>query len=114
MWLLLPVMFTLAGCRQFPEPKVDVVKHVQMRKWAIEPERIEVPANAEVELILTSADVEHGLSIPKLDIREPVQPGKPAVIFFKAPAAGEYPMKCSVLCGRGHDDMRGVLVVRGQ
>lgn len=82
-----------------------------MKKWAIIPGEITVPSGAEVELIVSSADVEHGLAIPKLGIREPVRPGNPTRIYFKAPAPGQYPMKCSVLCGRGHDDMTGILIV---
>ncbi len=82
-----------------------------MKKWAIEPQRIEVPRGQEVELIVTTSDVEHGVAVPGLGIREPVQPGKPAVIRFKADKAGSFPMRCSILCGRGHDQMTGEIVV---
>lgn len=82
-----------------------------MKKWVIVPNRIEIPQGAHVELIVSTADVEHGLAVPALDINEPVQPGKPAVIRFLALKPGTYPMHCSILCGRGHDQMTGVIVI---
>jgi cytochrome c oxidase subunit 2 len=82
-----------------------------MKKWAIEPSRIEVPQGDEVELVVTTTDVEHGIAIPGLDIREPVQPGRPTIVRFKARTAGTYPMSCSILCGTGHKQMTGVIVV---
>lgn len=118
MLLLLPLSGVSAlwlgtGCRKSPEDNTppDVIKQVVMKKWAIEPARIEVPQGAEVELVVRSTDVEHGIAIPKLGIREPVQPGRPAIVKFRAKSAGTYAMSCSVLCGKGHRDMTGVIVV---
>jgi cytochrome c oxidase subunit II len=109
--MLLPLM--AAGCRQAPQDDAppDVIRQVVMKKWAIVPNRIEVQQGQEVELVVTSTDVEHGIAIPKLNIREPVQPGRPTVVRFRAVNVGSYPMRCSVLCGRGHDQMTGVIVV---
>jgi cytochrome c oxidase subunit 2 len=111
MALLLPL--AAAGCRQAPADTAppDVIRQIVMKKWAIVPSRIEVQEGKEVELIVTSADVEHGIAIPKLGIREPVQPGRPTIVRFRAKAAGVYSMRCSVLCGRGHDQMTGEVVV---
>ena len=82
-----------------------------MKKWAIVPSRVEVPQGKEIELIVSSMDVEHGIAVPGLGIREPVQPGRPTIVKFLAKQAGSYPMKCSVLCGRGHDQMTGEIVI---
>ncbi|HTW47953.1 MAG TPA: cupredoxin domain-containing protein, partial [Acidobacteriaceae bacterium] len=71
-----------------------------MKKWEIVPRRIVVRQGARVELIVSSADVEHGLAVPGLGINEPIQPGKPAAIRFFADKPGVYPMHCSILCGR--------------
>jgi len=90
----------------------DVKIPVVMRKWAIEPNHIEVKLGQHVELDVTSADVEHGLEVPKLGIRESVQPGFVTIVKFHAVEAGEFPMACSVLCGKGHDQMTGKIVVR--
>jgi heme/copper-type cytochrome/quinol oxidase subunit 2 len=89
----------------------DRVMRIVMKKWAIVPERLEVPRGAHVQLVVSTADVEHGIDVPGLGIREPVQPGKPAVIRFLAQTPGTYPMRCSIACGRGHDRMTGVIVI---
>ncbi len=109
-------MLTASGCgRKTPtySGPPDTVLSILMKKWAIVPSHIEVPQGAKVELIVSSADVEHGLAVPGLGIREPVQRGKPAVIRFLAQTPGVYPMRCSVLCGRGHDRMKGEIVITG-
>jgi cytochrome c oxidase subunit 2 len=89
----------------------DTVRQIVMKKWEIDPARVEVPQGAHVELVVTSTDVEHGIAVPALGINEPVQPEHPAVIRFLAQTPGTYPMRCSVLCGRGHDQMTGVIVI---
>ncbi len=82
-----------------------------MKKWAIVPDRVVAPQGAKVELVVTTADVEHGLAVPGLAISEPVQPGRTTVIRFLARKPGTYPMHCSVYCGRGHDKMTGEIVI---
>ncbi len=113
MATLFLTLLGLGGCRTAPrnDAQPDIIKRIVMKKWTIEPNRIEVPQGGEVELVVTTTDVEHGIAIPGLDIREPVQPGKETVIRFKANTAGTYPMSCSILCGTGHKQMTGVIVV---
>ena len=82
-----------------------------MKRWEIDPARVEVPEGARVELVVTSMDIEHGIDVPGLGINEPVQPEHPAVIRFLAQTPGTYPMRCSVLCGRGHNQMVGEIVI---
>lgn len=114
--LLAVLILSMAGCGKrtptYSGPP-DTVRQIVMKKWAIIPERLEVPQGARVELVVSTTDVEHGLAVPGLGIREPVQPGKPAVIRFLAQTPGVYPMRCSVLCGRGHDRMKGVIIITG-
>ena len=40
----------------------DTVRQIVMKKWEIEPNRVEVPQGARVELVVTSTDVEHGIA----------------------------------------------------
>jgi cytochrome c oxidase subunit II len=102
-----------AACRETPPDTTppDIIRQIVMKKWAIEPSRIEVPQGDRVELIINSTDVEHGIAVPRLGIREPVQPGRPTIVRFRAQNAGTYAMTCSVLCGRGHDQMTGQIVI---
>jgi cytochrome c oxidase subunit 2 len=112
--LALGLILSMTGCGKrtptYAGPP-DTVRQIVMKKWEIDPDRVEVPQGARVELVVTSMDVEHGIAVPGLGIREPVQPEHPAVIRLLAQTPGVYPMRCSVLCGRGHDQMSGVIVV---
>lgn len=112
--LSLPLLLLIPGCRKktpsYSGPP-DTVLSIVMKKWAIVPDRIVVPEGARVELVVSSTDVEHGIAVPALGINEPIQPDKPAVVRFLAETPGSYPMRCSILCGRGHDAMTGVIVI---
>lgn len=111
--LLLFICLLAAGCKRTPTysgPPNTVIK-VVMKKWEIAPARIVVPQGARVELIVSTADIEHGLGVPDLGINEPVQPGKPAAVRFLAQTPGTYPMRCSILCGKGHKRMQGEIVI---
>jgi plastocyanin len=105
----LPVLFLVAGCRN--KPPADETIRVVMKKYSFDPPVIRVKSGETVELEVTTADVQHGLDIPDLGIKESVQPGRTTVIRFKAPAKGEYRVACGVICGPHHDDMVGKLVV---
>lgn len=105
---LLLLAVTWMGCSEKREPvRIAVV----MKKYAVEPPVIRVPRGAFVELIVTTPDVQHGFYVPGLGIREPVHKSRPAVITFDAETPGEYPVECSILCGPGHDEMRGKIVI---
>jgi heme/copper-type cytochrome/quinol oxidase subunit 2 len=112
--LAVGLLLSMTGCGKktptFAGPP-DTVRQIVMKKWEIVPNRLEIPQGARVELVVTSTDVEHGIAVPGLGINEPVQPEHPAVIRFLAQAPGTYPMHCSVLCGRGHNKMTGVIVI---
>ena len=82
-----------------------------MKKYQIQPAVIRVKSGDNIELEVSAVDVQHGLNIPDLGINTPVDPGKPTIVAFKAPAKGEYPVKCGIICGAHHDDMQAKLVV---
>ncbi|HEY6309052.1 MAG TPA: cupredoxin domain-containing protein [Candidatus Angelobacter sp.] len=107
--LLLSFLPLLSGCQK----KIPADEHIRvtMKKYVIEPSVIHVKSGDIVELEISAADVQHGLDIPALGIKAPVQPGKETIVTFKAPAKGEYAMACGVICGPHHDDMVGKLVV---
>jgi cytochrome c oxidase subunit 2 len=53
----------------------------------------------------------HGIAIPGLKIDERLENGKEVVVSFTPAKAGSFPFRCSVMCGPGHTDMRGELIV---
>jgi cytochrome c oxidase subunit 2 len=101
----------LVGCHK--DQATGPVEHIKvvMKKYTIEPSVIKVQSGSNVELEITTADVQHGFDVPNLGIKEPVQPGKTAHVTFKAPAKGEYEVACGIICGPHHDDMTAKLVV---
>ncbi len=72
----------------------------------------EIHTGDSVEMTITSSAGTHGLSFDDLDIAtSSIRSGNSETLTFIAPAAGEYGYFCSVMCGSGHRDMEGVLVV---
>ena len=98
---------TVLGCKSSPTEHIKVV----LKKYSFDPAVIKIKSGDTIELELSAADVQHGFSVPKLGIKEAIQPGPPTTITFKAPAKGEYRIECSVICGPHHDDMQAKLVV---
>ena len=109
-WLLAALLASIVpGCNS---GKPDVVIPVVMKRYAFDPAVIRVKKGQVVELDVSAADVQHGFSVPDLGIKEPIQPHRaPAKIVFKADRAGVFPMACSIICGPGHDDMVGKVIV---
>jgi cytochrome c oxidase subunit 2 len=100
------------GATPAAQPDGRVIE-VVARRFAFEPQEIEVTVGERVILAVRSADGVHGLEIGKLDVKQVIPRGGAAVrIQFVAPAPGRYPIVCSEYCGNGHEDMKGLLVVR--
>ena len=88
------------------------VIEVVAKRGAFEPARIEATEGEHLRLVVTSADGVHGIEIKKFRLEKTIpRGGTPVTIDFVASAAGEFPILCSEYCGKGHDDMKGMLVV---
>ena len=85
--------------------------HITMRKFAIEPDLIRVKQGEDVMLVVSTKDVQHGFEVKDMGINEPIQPGKPATIHLDTSKKGEFDVACSIICGSGHNDMTGKIVV---
>jgi cytochrome c oxidase subunit 2 len=100
----------MAGCNRQPKPEAVYIQ-VTSHKYAFEPAVIHVKKGQDVTLEISTTDVQHGFAVEELGIDESIQKGKPALVNFKADKAGEYEVKCSIICGPGHDRMQGKIVV---
>jgi len=98
------------GCSQRQKPMPVRVK-ITAHKYAFEPSVIHVRQGEEVELEISTSDVQHGFEAKGLGIDESIQKGKPTIVSFKANRKGEYPVNCDIICGPGHDGMEGKIVV---
>jgi len=76
--------------------------------------RMVVPVNKRVRLLITSGDVIHSWWVPELMGKKDAIPGYINDIWFKAEKTGIYRGQCAELCGRGHGFMPIVVEVVSQ
>ena len=82
------------------------------KRFTFEPARVEVTEGERIRLVVSSEDGVHGLEIKKFKVNKKVPRGGDQItIDFVASAPGEYPIVCSEYCGKGHEEMKGTLVV---
>jgi len=72
---------------------------------------LHVPMGRNVKIIFTSEDVLHDIFIPAFRVKADAVPGRYSAIWFNATKTGRYEIGCAELCGFGHYNMRGFLVV---
>jgi cytochrome c oxidase subunit II len=97
-----------APARQTEPRVVELVA----KRFAFVPSRIEVTEGETIRLVVRTADGTHGVQIKKFKVSEEVPRGSdPVTIEFTATAVGEFEINCAAFCGKGHEEMRGKLVV---
>jgi cytochrome c oxidase subunit II len=62
-------------------------------------------------LLVSSTDVQHGLSLQPVNLNFQVLPGYLSVIEITPNETGEFPIVCNEYCGLGHHLMTGLIVV---
>ena len=107
--LLPPATVSTGAPAQNAEPRtIEVVAS----RYAFEPALIEAVEGERLRILVKSADGLHGFEIKKFKVSKEIPRGSdPVVIEFTAAEAGKFPILCSVFCGDGHEDMKGMLVV---
>ena len=103
---------------------------VSAKKFEFAPSEIRVKAGSRVRLVITSTDREHGIeinpfaegadkkaaaglkfeaSVTKPEFKLPKD--QATQVEFTAVQPGTYSFKCSVVCGMGHHNMKGQIIV---
>jgi cytochrome c oxidase subunit 2 len=72
---------------------------------------LHVPVKQNVQLTLRAKDVIHSFFIPNVRLKQDVLPGRTIKGWFNATKPGQYEIACAELCGFGHYNMRGFLIV---
>nr|YP_010890001.1 cytochrome c oxidase subunit II [Stephalia dilata]WJJ69988.1 cytochrome c oxidase subunit 2 [Stephalia dilata] len=67
--------------------------------------RIVVPLNTEVRVVVTGADVIHCFSVPSLGVKVDAIPGRLNQVSFLVKRSGIYYGQCSEICGSDHSFM---------
>jgi cytochrome c oxidase subunit II len=80
-------------------------------KYAFSHSEVRLRKGRPMTFVLNSADFPHGFSVPDLNLRADLIPGKPIVVRITAQRAGKFVFLCDNFCGEGHDRMSGFLIV---
>ena len=101
----------LDGSVQTGEPRVI---EIVAKRYDFVPSSIEVMQGEPVTIVVSSGDGFHGFGIKAFDISKEIARGETVTIEFTPDVAGEFPILCTEYCGEGHEEMKGVLVVKAQ
>ncbi|MFI5444497.1 c-type cytochrome [Polaromonas sp. UC242_47] len=72
---------------------------------------VHLPLNQPVKVLLRSNDVLHDFYVPPFRARMNIVPGQMSSFWFTPTKLGRYEALCAQLCGIGHPNMRGFVVV---
>lgn len=97
------------GVRQISENHFEA--YVIARQFLFDPNVIELPAGASVDIFVTSSDVQHGFKVTDTNINMQIVPGQISKLSFTFDEPGEYPIICHEYCGLGHATMFGTVRV---
>ena len=82
----------------------DQLKPGQKRLLEVD-NRIVVPVNTNVRVLITADDVLHSWAVPAFGVKTDAVPGRLNETWFRATKAGTYFGQCSELCGVNHGFM---------
>lgn len=97
------------GLREIGDGRFEA--YVVSQTFSFNPPRLIVPVDAEVDLYVTSIDVQHGFKITDTNINMMVVPGQVSKLSYTFDEVGEYPYICTEYCGQGHAAMFGTVQV---
>ena len=123
----IPVWERIKDPAQIPEGNYEILVSTRQFEWeAFYPgadgelgtdtdfstlNRIHVPVNRPVTLLLESEDVIHSFWVPAFRLKQDAVPGMTIPVWFEITEPGEYELGCAELCGIGHYRMDGMVVV---
>jgi cytochrome c oxidase subunit II len=84
---------------------------VSAKRFEYSPQEITLKKGAPVVLQLTTEDRSHGFSVPSMNLRADIVPGKVTELKVTPQKAGEFDFFCDVFCGSGHEGMNGKIKV---
>ncbi len=105
--------FSEPGLRAIPGSDNEFELYVVSRQFFFEPNVVEIPLGATVEIYVTSVDVQHGYKVNGTNINMQVVPGQVSHLRHTFDTPGEYDVICHEYCGLGHAAMAGQIVVMG-
>ena len=127
-WTIIPTILVMVifawGFKDYLKmrvvPKDALEIKVSAQKWfwsfeypggASEVNKLVVPVDKPVKLLMSSKDVIHSLYVPNFRVKMDVLPNRYTTLWFEATREGEYNLFCTEYCGKGHSEMLGKVVV---
>jgi cytochrome c oxidase subunit 2 len=106
---LLVLLFATAGYfkAEAAPQRIEIVA----KRFSFAPGEITLKKGVPVVLVLTSADVAHGLKFKDLNLVVNVKKGQTNEVTFTPDKVGTFIGQCSVFCGSGHGSMKFTLHV---
>ncbi|HEV2747020.1 MAG TPA: cytochrome c oxidase subunit II [Allosphingosinicella sp.] len=80
----------------------------------IETNELHMPIGKPVKMVLRSKDVLHDFYVPQFRAKMDLVPGIVTYFWMTPTRTGTYEILCAELCGVGHHEMRGTVVVEEQ
>lgn len=80
----------------------------------IEDSEIHIPIDKSVKVLLRSKDVLHDFYVPQFRAKMDIVPGMVTYFWFTPIRTGTFDLMCFELCGVGHHQMRGLVVVESE
>lgn len=80
----------------------------------VDSNEVHLPLGKPVKVLLRSHDVLHDFYVPPIRARMNMVPGMVTSFWFTPTLAGRYEVLCAQLCGVGHSQMRGAMVVEDE
>lgn len=77
----------------------------------IDDSELHLPLDKPVKMLLRSLDVLHDFYVPQFRAKMDMVPGSVTFFWFTPTRTGTFDVLCFELCGVGHHDMRGTVVV---
>jgi cytochrome c oxidase subunit 2 len=77
----------------------------------VDASELHLPLNQPIKILLRAHDVLHDFYVPPFRARMNMVPGLVTTFWFTPTQAGRFEAMCAQLCGVGHANMRGLVVV---
>lgn len=79
--------------------------------WSFTPSTINAQVGEKVKLEVVSVSGNHGIGVPVIGLDVKINEGQTVTVDLPTDKAGTFPFRCNVLCGEGHFDMMGAIVI---
>jgi cytochrome c oxidase subunit 2 len=89
----------------------EVTIDMKAYRYAYDPGDITVYEGQKITLNITALDHKHGFKLDAFNINATLPQGEVTTVTFVADKVGQFPFHCSVFCGPGHFNMKGMITV---